>query len=92
MTSAFSEFDISNRCYQVDVIKSGVVEGGGEVRKVAYWKIYFWLEVSCPSYGQVCNTWFALTLRLLMSYIYIYIYGAHILDVSRSHTTTQHSR
>jgi transposase len=30
----------------------------------------------------------SLTLRLLMSYIY----GAHILDVSRSHTTTQHSR
>jgi len=33
-----------------------------------------------------------LTLRLLMSYIYIYIYGAHILDVSRSHTTTHHSQ
>ena len=32
-----------------------------------------------------------LNLRLLMSYIYIYIYGAHILDVSRSHTTTHHS-
>ena len=31
-----------------------------------------------------------LTLRLLMPYIYIY--GAPILDVSRSHTTTQHSR
>jgi len=30
----------------------------------------------------------SLTLRLLMSYIY----GAHILDVSRSHTTTQRSR
>jgi len=29
-----------------------------------------------------------LTLRLLMSYIY----GAHILNVSRSHTTTHHSR
>ena len=29
-----------------------------------------------------------LTLRLLMSYIY----GAPILDVSRSHATTQHSR
>jgi len=29
-----------------------------------------------------------LTLRLLMSYIY----GAPILDVSRSHITTQHSR
>ena len=40
----------------------------------------------------------SLTFRLLMShththiYIYIYIYGAPILDVSRSHTTTQHSR
>ena len=32
----------------------------------------------------------SLTLRLLISYIYIY--GAPILDVSRSHTTTQHSR
>ena len=30
----------------------------------------------------------SLPLRLLMSYIY----GAPILDVSRSHTTTQHSR
>ena len=41
-------------------------------------------------------TQFYLTLRRLMSYIYIYIYiyiyGAPILDVSRSHTTTQHSR
>ena len=38
----------------------------------------------------------SLPLRLLLSYIYIYIYiyiyGAPILDVSRSHTTTQHSR
>ena len=36
----------------------------------------------------------SLTLRLLMSYIYIhiYIYGAPILGVSRSHTTTHHSR
>ena len=34
----------------------------------------------------------SLTLRLLMSYIYIHIYGAPILDVSRSHTTTDHSR
>ena len=30
----------------------------------------------------------SLTLRLLMSYIY----GASILDISRSHTTTHHSR
>ena len=36
----------------------------------------------------------SLILRLLMFYIYIYIYiyGAPILDVSRSHTTTHHSR
>ena len=34
----------------------------------------------------------SLKFRRLMSYIYIYIYGAPILDVSRSHTTTQHSR
>ena len=40
------------------------------------------LEVSTPLKEVV------LTLRLLMSYIY----GAPILDVSRSHTTTQHSR
>jgi hypothetical protein len=32
----------------------------------------------------------SLTLRLLMSHIYIY--GAPTLDVSGSHTTTQHSR
>jgi len=30
----------------------------------------------------------SLTLRLLMAYIY----GAHILDVSRSHTMTHHSQ
>jgi len=34
------------------------------------------------------NNIIILTLRRLMSYIY----GAPILDVSRSHTTTQHSR
>jgi hypothetical protein len=33
---------------------------------------------------------YSLTLKLLMSYIYIY--GAPILDVSRSHTTMQHSQ
>ena len=46
----------------------------------------------CPDVGERLT----LTLRLLMSYIYIYIYiyiyGAPILDVSRSHTTTHHSR
>ena len=44
--------------------------------------------------GFVLNTHINLTLRLLMSYIYIYIYiyGPPILYVSRSHTTTHHSR
>ena len=30
--------------------------------------------------------------NVIYIYIYIYIYGAPILDVSRSHTTTHHSR
>ena len=42
--------------------------------------LWSWLQTTLPR--------LALTLRLLMSYIY----GAPILDVSRSHTTTQHSR
>ena len=37
---------------------------------------------------MLCFRFGVLTLRRLMSYIY----GAPILDVSRSHTTTQHSR
>ena len=41
------------------------------------------LVFHCGYYGMIY-----LTLRRLMSYIY----GAPILDVSRSHTTTQHSR
>ena len=45
-----------------------------------------------PVYDDEKENWRILTLRLLMSYIYIYIYGAPILDVSRSHTTTHHSR
>jgi len=40
-----------------------------------------------PPYHFLKWCWY-LTLRRLMSYIY----GAPILDVSRSHTTTQHSR
>ena len=38
--------------------------------------------------AEKIKTYKTLTLRLLISYIY----GAPILDVSRSHTTTQHSR
>ena len=44
------------------------------------------LYVVCKMQGMPGKLY--LTLRLLMSYIY----GAPILDVSRSHTTTHHSR
>ena len=49
------------------------------------------LEVRKQYQIEITNRFAALenlTLRQLMSYIY----GAPILDVSRSHTTTQHSR
>ena len=51
------------------------------------------LEINNSQWFQFKQTYTAvqvshLTLRRLMSYIY----GAPILDVSRSHTTTQHSR
>jgi len=38
--------------------------------------------------SELLRVGFHLTLRSLT----LYIYGAPILDVSRSHTTTQHSR
>ena len=55
------------------------------VHQVGYLKELHSESYSSPykSRNAVC-----LTLRLLMSYIY----GAPILDVSRSHTTTHHSR
>ena len=69
---------------------------------VLFWKIWLVQVLSCASrywlhHQIVSNCPFlkctqGLTLRRLMSYIYIYIYGAPILDVSRSYTTTQHSR
>jgi len=46
----------------------------------------FYMDSSLTAEFLACH--FYLTLRWLMSYIY----GAPILDVSRSHTTTQHSR
>jgi len=54
------------------------------------WRITVHDDVSsfAPAQDHVQVQASILTLRLLMSYIY----GAPILDVSRSHTTTQHSR
>ena len=48
----------------------------------------YWLFNSTPLLSWYWKLSVCLTLRLLMSYIY----GAPILDVSRSHTTTHHSR
>ena len=45
-------------------------------------------KAACVNLSFQTNNYICLTLRLLMSYIY----GAPILDVSRSHTTTHHSR
>ena len=55
------------------------------------WQVW-WRRYEVNAIGN--PPFLTLTLRLLMSYIYIYIYiyGAPILDVSRSYTTTQHSR
>ena len=51
--------------------------------RACYWTLFWDSRIHLvPSYH------ISLTLRRLMSYIY----GAPFLDVSRSHTTTQHSR
>jgi len=43
--------------------------------------------------SQYCNELPVITLpSLTLRSLTLYIYGAPILDVSRSHTTTQHSR
>ena len=63
---------------------------------VTKWKRVRWprqiacIKMSRKAYPSHSSTiwWERLTLRRLRSYIY----GAPILDVSRSHTTTQHSR
>jgi len=60
--------------------------------KTEYHSVYFYghlpSRISLKSKEKYRRLKQILTLRLLMSYIY----GAPILDVSRSHTTTQHSR
>ena len=51
-------------------------------------RVYLWFRHDAVSLIYPLASRAFLTLRWLMSYIY----GAPILDVSRSHTTTQHSR
>ena len=52
------------------------------------WDCVNWIELVHKTNNSGLCEKVTLTLRLLMSYIY----GAPILDVSRSHTTTHHSR
>jgi hypothetical protein len=54
--------------------------------KVCPKNVYLKYSVTQKSVNRLIKC--ILTLRVLMSYIY----GAPILDVSRSHTTTHHSR
>jgi hypothetical protein len=58
------------------------------LQRVIEGKIKWGIEVTGRRGKDVGSYWMTLTLRRLMSYIY----GAPILDVSRSHTMTQHSR
>ena len=76
---------------QREILISGVQVGwrvgcgvGWEVRRIGVLKVIPLFIFTVKLYLHLL----CLTLRLLMSYIY----GAPILDVSRSHTTTQHSR
>jgi len=88
---------------RISVINKETSVVGGETRKGRDYNIKTDLKLGCcleREFWLVCikpvpkHMIFAtsspdlLTLRLLMSYIY----GAPILDVSRSHTATQHSR
>ena len=101
----FSYYDISHFYRQLDV-SAGLLVAVNISQQTRDCTVFFSILKNrgnncCPktrndgySLHEQTNT--GLTLRRLMSYIYIYIYiyiyGAPILDVSRSHTTTQHSR
>ena len=82
--------NIESFIYPTDALSNGKI----------YIKIYMRGAATCFGFPQASSGSYCmcvakvisinnqLTLRRLMSYIY----GAPILDVSRSHTTTQHSR
>jgi len=63
--------------------KNSVLLGYKERKLSEVWNIITFMVFECLYVCLLC-----LTLRLLMSYIY----GAPILDLSSSHTTTHHSR
>jgi hypothetical protein len=73
----YFKFRRSNRGNALSVVSGRLVEACHNL----YWNND---TLQCNRFFQTAT----LTLRLLMSCIY----GVHILDVSRSHTTTHHSR
>jgi len=78
-------FCSAQRCSEVARYDSAQPDG----RSVRSLRLH--TNTHCIMYGYIIRFSYnivTLTLRRLMSYIY----GAPILDVSRSHTTTQHSR
>ena len=94
----------SHKSPGIDRIPAQLIKVGGrtmrsDIHKLRNVKllILFGITTNCLRIGRSRSLYLSirraikqtvLTLRRLMSYIY----GASILDVSRSHTTTQHSR
>jgi transposase len=90
-------------CVKEDVLESGIMQAS-EVSNLAAGISRMYVSPLNPELNPICYLLAllrayhflhvsrirvkSLTFRRLMSYIY----GAPILDVSRSHTTTQHSR
>ena len=78
----FPDWALIGSLYEMSACRNG-----GRQQHFSIWSQF---NSSCPFYSFSSSFLFphVLTLRWLMSYIY----GAPILDVSRSHTTTHHSR
>ena len=71
-----------------DELKTGAVTTGEVECSCTELQLYDYVTKQSPSLGHSVVWGSSLTLRSLT----LHIYGAPILDVSRSHTTTQHSR
>ena len=69
-----------------NAVSVGIMYTTTQTRKETRKQPHLFIVTYINYYHVIFN--YSLTLRRLMSYIY----GAPILDVSRSHTTTQHSR
>jgi len=76
---------------RIPLASTGVRNSGRSTRSHSLYRLSYPGPLDyqvCCRMSHTALTYSRLTLRRLMSYIY----GAPILDVSRSHTTTQHSR